>query len=79
MSFSTKDTILDYCKLNNIEVSDETAEKFETLSESTKFTPAEIKIMYRSLHMVCADFLKETGTIPFMDHAILLERLRTMQ
>ena len=33
MSFSTKDTILDYCKLNNIEISEETAEKFETLSD----------------------------------------------
>ncbi len=33
MSFSTKDTILNYCKLNNIEVSEETAEKFETLSD----------------------------------------------
>ena len=33
MSFSTKDAILDYCKINNIEISDETAEKFETLSD----------------------------------------------
>lgn len=33
MSFSTKDTILDYCKLNNIEVSEETAQSFETLSD----------------------------------------------
>ena len=33
MSFSTKDAILDYCKLNGIEISDDVAEKFETLSD----------------------------------------------
>ena len=33
MSFSTKDTILDYCKLNNIEIAEQTAEQFETLSD----------------------------------------------
>ncbi len=33
MSFSTKDTILNYCKLNGIEISEETAEKFEVLSD----------------------------------------------
>ena len=27
MSFSTKDAILDYCKLNSIEISDDVAEK----------------------------------------------------
>ena len=33
MSFSTTDTILDYCKLNNIDISQETAEGFEKLSD----------------------------------------------
>ena len=33
MSFSTKDAILDYCRLHSIEISDENAEKFERLSD----------------------------------------------
>lgn len=33
MSFSTKDTILDYCKENDIEITDSTAQEFETLSD----------------------------------------------
>lgn len=33
MSFSTKEVILDYCRLCNIEISEETAEMFETLSD----------------------------------------------
>lgn len=33
MSFSTKQTIIDYCIYSGIEISDETAEMFETLSD----------------------------------------------
>lgn len=33
MSFSTKDAILDYCRLHSIEISDENAAKFEKLSD----------------------------------------------
>ena len=33
MSFSTKDAILDYCRLHSIEISDEDAAKFEKLSD----------------------------------------------
>ncbi|MBQ7400282.1 MAG: 16S rRNA (guanine(527)-N(7))-methyltransferase RsmG [Clostridia bacterium] len=33
MSFSTKQAILDYCILNNIEISEDTAQKFEALSD----------------------------------------------
>jgi 16S rRNA (guanine527-N7)-methyltransferase len=33
MSFSTKDAILDYCRLHSIEISDEKAAKFEKLSD----------------------------------------------
>ena len=33
MSFSTKQAILDYCSLNNIEISEDTAQKFEALSD----------------------------------------------
>lgn len=53
--------------------------KLESISESTTFTPGELRFLYLSLHSECKEFLKVTGTIPFMDHAILLERLRTMQ
>ncbi len=33
MSFSTKNAVLDYCKQNNIEIAEETAEGFEVLSD----------------------------------------------